>query len=193
MNKENESAAIIESQVINQESSGASESAAQEKQERVVPESIKAIYESACAAFDIKPESTSKLKLLKLDYSYRVRAIKDDSGETVGRIMDRGFIGLTKSKVGLDPDSMDVVNCFIYGKKTVGAYIENNSIYANKNLKTSGDFITLLFNIIESQGLVFQGWIDLPTGEKTATGGDLASCIAKPKTIDELAADVQLF
>lgn len=156
------------------------------------------LLNSACEYFNIESGELNKLNLKKLDYSYRVRTIKSESGEIIEKIMDRGFIGLLKSKVfGGDCDSGDsVVNCFIYGKRTVGFIIESGRLYANSNLKKSADFLCLVYNVIKSQKAEFGGFIDnLPTGEikRSNSGGDLESCINNVKSVEDLASDVGLF
>ena len=104
------------------------------------------ILTEAIAYFNIESDSLDKLNLKKCDYGYRVRYIKNEQGDIVSKIMDRGFIGLMKNKINQVGDS--IVNCFIYGKKTVGFYIESGVVYANANLKQSSDFIVLLYNCI---------------------------------------------
>ena len=151
---------------------------------------IKSILNEAIDFFNIDESQLNKCNLEKLDYGYRVRYEKNEAGEIVSKIMDRGFIGLLKSKIGIEGDS--VVNCFIYGKRTVGLYIDAGRIYANKNLSESSDFLCLCYNIIKTQGLEFGGWIDLPTGEvkRASKPTDLASCIANAKTLETLGSDL---
>lgn len=152
---------------------------------------MKNILNEAIQYFNIDESSLNKLNLKKCDYGYRVRYEKNEAGEVVNKIMDRGFIGLLKSKIGLKGDS--IVNCFIYGKKTIGFYIESGVVYANSNLKHSSDFIVLLYNCINTQGFEFGGWIDsLPTGviERKTSQKSLTDCINNAKTLDELTCDL---
>lgn len=146
----------------------------------------------ACSALGIDAGELNKLNLKKLDYTYRVRYIKNEAGEVLNKIMDRGFIGLLKNKIGLEGDS--IVNCFIYGKKTIGLYIEKNILYANQALIKSADFLCLMYNIIESKGFEFGGWVDyLPTGEVvrgSKAEKTLDDCINNAKTIESLGADL---
>lgn len=142
--------------------------------------------------FQLDIQSLNKLNLKTCDYSYRVRYIKDDEGKVVQKIMDRGFIGLMKNKINRG-DSQAVVNCFIYGKKTVGFYIEGNSIYANEKLKTSSDFIVLLYNCLMNQNLTFVNWVDnLPTGviERKQSQKNLSDCINNAKSIESLNCEL---
>ena len=152
---------------------------------------MKNLLNRACESLGIDESELNKLNLKKLDYTYRVRYIKNEAGDIESKIMDRGFIGLMKNKIGLEGDS--IVNCFIYGKKTVGFYIESGILYANRALIKSADFICLMYNVIESKGLEFGGWMDgLPTGE-IARGGapkSLDDCMANAKTIESLGADL---
>lgn len=146
----------------------------------------------ACEGLNIDEASLNKLNLKKLDYSYRVRYVKNGDGDVIQKIMDRGFIGLMKNKIGLDGDS--VVNCFIYGKKTVGFYIEGSTLIANESLKKSSDFLCLMYNVIESKSLEFGGWTSgLPTGEVARSGAPktLDDCINNAKTIESLGADLR--
>ena len=153
---------------------------------------MKNLLMRACEGLNIDEGSLNKLNLKKLDYTYRVRYLKNESGEVISKIMDRGFIGLMKNKIGLEGDS--IVNCFIYGKKTIGLYIDNNILYANRALIKSADFICLMYNIIESKGFEFGGWVDyLPTGEVVrGSKGEktLDDCINNAKTIESLGADL---
>lgn len=145
-----------------------------------------------CVDLGVDYSKLSKLNLKKLDYSYRTRAEKDSEY----KVVDRGFLGLLKSKIGAPVDSGDsVVNCFIYGKRNMGFYIDNNILYANQILKACSDFLVLMYNVIESRGVVFGGWVDyLPTSATTTTsGGDLDSCLESVKSVDDLAAGVVLF
>lgn len=153
-------------------------------------EFIESILNEAIDFFNIDESTLNKCNLEKLDYGYRVRYERGESGDIENKIMDRGFIGLLKSKIGIEGDS--VVKCFIYGKRTVGLYIEDSILYANKNLCESSDFITLCYNIIKTQGLGFGGWVDLPTGEvkRGSKPTDLASCIANAKTLENLGSDL---
>lgn len=134
----------------------------------------------------------NKLNLVKLDYGYRDRDEKDEAGNIVGKVMDRGFIGLTERKVGLG-ESLDVLTCFIYGKRTVGAVIKGASLLLNKNLIHSADFNVLMMNLSNEKGLSIE-WIDgLPTGEvvrKTKQEKTLDDCINNAKTIESLGADL---
>lgn len=136
----------------------------------------------------------SKLNLLHLDYSYRVRYEKDESGKVVAKIMDRGFIGLLGSKIGLASlDSDSVYTCFIYGKKTIGFVLVDNKILANKNLQDSADFQVLLANFCREKNIVNINWVDtLPTGkiERKSSQKTLADCLENIKTIDELGSEL---
>lgn len=146
----------------------------------------------AVESLGVEKDSLNKLNLKKLDYGYRVRYIKDDEGNVIQKIMDRGFIGLLPSKIGVDSTS-DILTCFIYGKKTVGFYIDGDSVYANRNLNKSSDFICLMFNVIESKNLRFGGWVDnLPTGEivRASQPKTLDSLMSNIKTVDELTSDL---
>lgn len=146
----------------------------------------------AIEGLGVDRDSLNKLNLKKLDYGYRVRYIKDDDGNVIQKIMDRGFIGLMPSKIGVDSTS-DILTCFIYGKKTVGFYIDSDSVYANRNLDKSSDFICLLYNVIESRNLRFGGWVDnLPTGEIVRTGQPktLDSLMSNIKTVEQLSSDL---
>lgn len=155
-------------------------------------EIIESVLKEAIEFFNIDESTLNKCNLEKLDYSYRVRYEKDASGNITNKIMDRGFIGLLKSKIGIESDSDSVVNCFIYGKRTVGLYIESGILYANLSLIESSDFLCLCYNIINTQGIRFGGWVDLPTGEikRASKPTDLASCIANAKTIDTINSDL---
>ena len=132
-----------------------------------------------------------KLTLIKLDYDYRVRYEKDEQGNVISKIMDRGFIGLQGNKVGLDSD--DVFTCFIYGKRTVGAVIKENKLLLNSNLRQSADFNVLMLNLCNEKGLVID-WVDhLPTGEvvrKAKTEKTLDDCIKNAKTVENLNCDL---
>lgn len=133
-----------------------------------------------------------KLNLVKLDYGYRVRYEKDESGVVINKIMDRGFIGLTESKIGLS-DSSNVLTCFIYGKKTIGAVIKGTSLLLNNSLIESADFNVLMLNLANEKGLSVE-WTDgLPTGEvvrKAKAVKSLDDCINNAKTIESLGADL---
>ena len=139
-----------------------------------------------------KGDCFDKLNLVKLDYGYRVRYEKNDEGVVINKIMDRGFIGLTKSKIGLG-DSSDVLTCFIYGKKTVGAVIKDESLLLNHSLIDSADFNVLMLNLADEKGLTIE-WIDgLPTGEvirKAKSEKTLDDYINNAKTIESLGADL---
>lgn len=150
------------------------------------------LLNKACDSLGLDIDSLNKLNLKKLDYGYRVRYIKDESGNVIQKIMDRGFIGLLPSKIGVESTS-DILTCFIYGKKTVGFYIDGDSVYANRNLNKSSDFICLMFNVIESKNLRFGGWVDnLPTGEivRASQPKTLDSLMSNIKTVDELTSDL---
>ena len=150
------------------------------------------LLNKACDFLSINIDSLNKLNLKKLDYGYRVRYIKDDNGIVIQKIMDRGFIGLMPSKIGVESSS-DILTCFIYGKKTVGFYIDGRAVYANRNLDKSSDFICLLYNVIESKNLIWGGWVDnLPTGEivRNSQPKTLDALMSNIKTVDELTSDV---
>ena len=152
---------------------------------------MKNLLNEAVEVFGLDINELNKLNLKKCDYGYRVRYIKNENGDVESKIMDRGFIGLMKNKIGLDGDS--IINCFIYGKKTVGFYIDSGIVYANINLKNSADFIVLLYNCIKTQGFEFGGFVDgLPTGviERKTSQKSLADCINNAKTVDELTCDL---
>ena len=146
----------------------------------------------AVECLGVDSSTLNKLNLKKLDYGYRVRYIKDESGNVIQKIMDRGFIGLLPSKIGVESSS-DILTCFIYGKKTVGFYIDRDSVYANRNLNKSSDFICLMFNVIESKNLNWGGWVDnLPTGEivRASTPKTLDSLLNNVKTVEDLSSDL---
>ena len=150
------------------------------------------LLNKACDFLRVDIDSLNKLNLKKLDYGYRVRYIKDEAGNVIQKIMDRGFIGLLPSKIGVESSS-DILTCFIYGKKTVGFYIDTDSVYANHNLDKSSDFICLLYNVIESKKLRFGGWVDnLPTGEiiRASQPKTLDALMNNIKTVDELTSDL---
>ena len=150
------------------------------------------LLNKACDFLNINVDSLNKLNLKKLDYGYRVRYIKDDNGIVLQKIMDRGFIGLMPSKIGVESSS-DILTCFIYGKKTVGFYIDGGEVYANRNLDKSSDFICLLYNVIKSKNLIWGGWVDnLPTGEIVRSGQPktLDALMSNIKTVDELTSDL---
>ncbi len=133
-----------------------------------------------------------KLNLVKLDYGYRVRYEKDESGVVINKIMDRGFIGLTESKIGLS-DSANVLTCFIYGKKTIGAVIKGASLLLNHSLTDSADFNVLMLNLANEKGLSIEWTEGLPTGEvvrKAKQEKTLDDCINNAKTIESLGADL---
>ena len=133
-----------------------------------------------------------KLNLVKLDYGYRVRYEKDESGAVINKIMDRGFIGLTESKIGLS-DSANVLTCFIYGKKTIGAVIKGASLLLNHSLIDSADFNVLMLNLANEKGLSIEWTEGLPTGEvvrKAKQEKTLDDCINNAKTIESLGADL---
>ena len=141
---------------------------------------------------DEKGDCFDKLNIVKLDYGYRVRYEKDESGAVISKIMDRGFIGLAPSRIGVESSS-DILTCFIYGKKTVGAVIKGESLLLNKSLIESADFNVLMLNIANEKRLSIE-WIDgLPTGEvirKAKTEKTLDDCINNAKTIESLGADL---
>lgn len=155
-------------------------------------EFIESVLNESIEFFNIDESTLNKCNLERLDYGYRVRYEKDESGEIKAKIMDRGFIGLLKSKIGINTDSDSVVNCFIYGKRTVGLYIDGGELYANESLKGSSDFLCLCYNIIKTQGIEFGGWVELPTGEikRGSKPTDLASCIANAKTVDSISSEL---
>lgn len=134
----------------------------------------------------------NKLNLLHLDYSYRVRYEKNGDGNVVAKVMDRGFIGLTGSKIGLDSLSSDsVYTCFIYGKRTIGAVINGAELFCNQNLKTSADFNVLMLNLAKEKELSVV-WVDgLPTGEIAKKAPKtLSDLLNNVKTIEELSSDL---
>ena len=155
-------------------------------------EYIESILNEAIDFFNIDEASLNKCNLLKLDYGYRVRYERGESGDIEKKIMDRGFIGLLKSKIGIESDSDSVVKCFIYGKRTVGLYIEAGIVYANQKLKESSDFLCLCYNVIKKEGFEFGGWVDLPTGEVKHKNNikTLGDYIENAKTLETLDSDL---
>lgn len=132
-----------------------------------------------------------KLTIVKLDYGYRVRYEKDSEGNIIAKVMDRGFIGLTESKIGLS-DSNDIATCFIYGKRTVGAVIKGDALLLNNNLKESADFNVLMLNLANEKNLYIE-WIEgLQTGEvkHNKVEKTLSDCIATAKTLETLGSDL---
>lgn len=159
-----------------------------EKRQGIVVELYKKVVESRGG-----DSGLDNLNLLKLDYSYRARYEKDDSGAVVSKIMDRGFIGLLGSKITETLDKDKIYTCFVYGKKTLGAYIDENKLLCNVALQDSSDFNVLMMNLSIEKGLSIS-WVEgLPTGKverKISTGGGLDSCLANIKTIDSLSSEL---
>lgn len=155
-------------------------------------EGRKVLYDEALAYFNIDASEVNKLTLKNLDYGYRCRYEKDADGDTL-KIIDRGFLRVCMKKTGFG-DSMDVVNCFFYGKRTIGFIIVDDVLYINKNLKASADFLMLLYGFIKYKDadVIIDDvqWTDkLHTGEspkKEARDLDLKTI----KSVDELDADL---
>ena len=141
---------------------------------------------------NMKGVALDKLTIIKLDYSYRVRYEKDGDGNVVAKVMDRGFIGLLGSKIGLASlDSDSVYTCFIYGKRTIGSVIKDGELLCNNNLINSSDFQVLMANLSKEKGLSIV-WIEgLPTGEVVKKAPKtLDDLLANVKTLDDLSSDL---
>ena len=174
----------------------------EEEEKKEEKSKLESLLDSACESLDIEKENLNKLNLKKLDYTYRKRKIEKEGGES-SYIMDRGFIGLLPSKIGIESgiiagadspvviEPNQVLTCFIYGKKTIGfALLPNQDIVINKNLLKSADFICLFYNFMKEKNIEPNQVIYtdiLPTGVKIESEvKSLSDCLENIKTVENL-------
>ena len=146
-----------------------------------------------------KAKDFNKLNLIKFDYGYRVRSEKSPDGDL--RVVDRGFLGFLDSKIE-SPGSENYktmnlkdncsYNCFIYGKRTLGFVINDNEVFANKNLQPSADFNCLLFNVAKAKNLSIVWLENMKTGEsvKKPVESNLESCFDNIKSADSIESAI---